>query len=366
MNSTRQQEAKPFTNQARNLRHPSRAALRMLAILLLIGCLGIFLPGCESSPSEASLQADVQVSTQADPQTPAAETQAPAETPAANPTAPVIDPADIPAYAGEPYVILRDNVPEFTDADLTAVSFEQYSDLDALGRCGVAYACVGADLMPTEERGSIGQVKPSGWHTVKYDCVDGNYLYNRCHLIGYQLTAENANTENLITGTRYLNVEGMLPFENLVADYVRETGNHVLYRVTPIFTGENLVASGVHLEAESVEDKGESILFNVYCYNVQPGVEIDYASGESRLAPASAAPSEPQPSAQAQPAPAAQVTPQQTNSGTTYILNTNTMKFHFPSCSSVARMNEENKQVYTGTREDVIAMGYDPCGRCNP
>lgn len=199
--------------------------------------------------------------------------------------------ADIPEYSGEPYVAVNDNVPQFLETDLSTDSYEYYSDLDSLGRCGVVYACIGTDLMPTEERGSIGSVKPTGWHTVKYDVVDGNYLYNRCHLIGYQLSGENVNTKNLITGTRYLNVDGMLPFENMVADYVLETENHVMYRVTPIFDGDNLLASGVQIEAESVEDNGEGILFNVYCYNVQPGVEIDYATGDSQL-PGSAAASE--------------------------------------------------------------------------
>lgn len=189
----------------------------------------------------------------------------------------------IPDYSGSPYSTVNDNQPYFSDGDLTTVSFESYSQLDGLGRCSTAYACVSADTMPTEKRGSIGQIKPSGWHTVKYDCVDGKYLYNRCHLIGYQLTAENANEQNLITGTRYLNVDGMLPFENMVADYIKETGNHVLYRVTPVFEGNNLVASGVLMEAESVEDNGEGICFNVYCYNVQPGVSIDYATGDSAL-----------------------------------------------------------------------------------
>ena len=166
---------------------------------------------------------------------------------------------------------------------LTTTSFESYSELDSLGRCGVAYACASTDTMPTEERGTIGQIKPTGWHTVKYDCVDGKYLYNRCHLIGYQLTGENANTKNLITGTRYLNVEGMLPFENMVAEYVEETGNHVMYRVTPHFEGTNLLASGVQMEAYSVEDDGEGVCFNVYVYNAQPGITIDYKNGDSRL-----------------------------------------------------------------------------------
>lgn len=189
--------------------------------------------------------------------------------------------SSVPAYSGTPYVALNNNVPFFTDEEITVTAFELYSDLDSLGRCGVAYANICKEIMPTEERGNIGSIKPSGWHTIKYDCVDGKYLYNRCHLIGFQLAGENANEKNLITGTRYLNVEGMLPFENMVDDYVDETGNHVLYRVTPVFEGDNLLASGVILEAKSVEDNGAGILFNVYCYNVQPGIDIDYASGSS-------------------------------------------------------------------------------------
>lgn len=192
--------------------------------------------------------------------------------------------ADIPAYSGEPYVVLNNNEPDFAEEDLTTDSYEYYSELDADGKCGVVEASISEDLMPTEERGSIGQVKPTGWQTVKYDNVDGKYLYNRCHLIGFQLTGENANEKNLITGTRYMNTEGMLPFENMVADYIKETGNHVLYRVTPIFDDDNLVASGVQMEAKSVEDNGEGICFNVYVYNVQPGIEIDYATGDSQLA----------------------------------------------------------------------------------
>jgi len=186
----------------------------------------------------------------------------------------------LPPYSGEPYISVCGGDPDFSEDEITSVSFEYYSELDALGRCGVCIASVGQDIMPTEKRGSIGQVKPTGWHTVKYDFVDGKYLYNRCHLIGFQLTGENANKRNLITGTRYLNVEGMLPFENMVADYVKETGNHVMYRVTPIFVGDELLARGVHIEAESVEDDGDGIMFNVFCYNVQPGVVLDYATGE--------------------------------------------------------------------------------------
>lgn len=199
------------------------------------------------------------------------------------PTAPSIQLEEIGAYSGQPYVVLNENRPSFTEDELTSNSYESYSDLDWLGRCGVAMACVGRDLMPTVERGSIGQVKPAGWHTVKYDIVDGKYLYNRCHLIGYQLTGENANERNLITGTRYLNTEGMLPFENLVAEYVRQTGNHVLYRVTPIYEGDELLARGVQMEARSVEDGGEAVCFHVFVYNAQPGVTIDYATGDSWL-----------------------------------------------------------------------------------
>ncbi|WP_347559504.1 DNA/RNA non-specific endonuclease [Clostridium sp. OM05-9BH] len=191
---------------------------------------------------------------------------------------------DYAAYNGEPYVELNDNVPNFTTREKNNTkAFENYHRLDALGRCGTAYANICKELMPTEKRGAIGMVKPSGWNTVKYDVVDGKYLYNRCHLIGFQLAGENANKKNLITGTRYLNVDGMLPFEDEVADYVKDTDHHVLYRVTPVFKGDNLVAEGVEMEAYSVEDKGKGICFHVFVYNVQPGVTIDYATGESRL-----------------------------------------------------------------------------------
>lgn len=189
----------------------------------------------------------------------------------------------IPEYSGSPYVEINNNKPFFTKEDLTTKSFEKYSDLDSLGRVGVAFANIGQDIMPKEKRGNIYHIKPTGWHSVKYKIVDGESLYNRCHLIGFQLSAENANEKNLMTGTRYLNVEGMLPFENMVADYVKETNNHVLYRVTPIFTGNNLVADGVLMEGKSVEDNGKGISFNVFVYNVQPGITIDYSTGESKL-----------------------------------------------------------------------------------
>jgi len=252
---------------------------------------------------------------------------------------------DIPPFSGEPYVELNGGRPDFTEGELTTEAFEIYSGLDALGRCGAAYANICPELMPTEERGGIGQIKPSGWHTVRYDgLVDGNYLYNRCHLIGYQLAGENANERNLITGTRYMNVDGMLPFENLVADYVQETGNHVLYRVTPVYDGSDLVAGGVQMEALSVEDEGEGVCYNVYVYNAQPGVVIDYATGESWLegeTPADGA-------------------------AFTYILNTRSKRFHDPGCSGVTSMSEANKETFTGGRDELIAMGYSPCGQCQP
>lgn len=191
---------------------------------------------------------------------------------------------EIPEFTDVAYVAVNDNVPFFMPEEITDESFEYYSDLDELGRCGVTMACIGVDIMPTEERGEIGSVKPSGWQSVKYDIVEGKYLYNRCHLIGFQLAGENANKKNLITGTRYLNIEGMLPFENLVADYVQETQNHVMYRVTPLFDGDDLVAHGVLMEGWSVEDEGEGVCFCVYAYNAQPGIVIDYATGNSREA----------------------------------------------------------------------------------
>ena len=262
---------------------------------------------------------------------------------------------EIPAYSGEPYCIVNNDVPFFSDSDKKSTEpFEEYSELDKLGRCGVAYANICKELMPDDARGSIGQVKPSGWHTVKYNgVVNGNYLYNRCHLIGFQLAGENANPKNLITGTRYLNIDGMLEHENQVANYVEVYGNHVLYRVTPIFYQDNLVADGVLMEGYSVEDKGKGVQFCVFAYNVQPHIYIDYKTGESCLA-------------------------SETNneihneelvlSGEeqTYILNTKTNKFHKPSCSSVTNMKEENKAEYIGLADELILEGYEPCGKCKP
>ena len=254
---------------------------------------------------------------------------------------------DIPAYAGNSFVILDGNKPSFSKKDRERTdAFETYSNLDKLGRCGVAYANICKELMPTEERGAIGMVKPTGWHTVKYDNVEGKYLYNRCHLIGYQLAGENANEKNLITGTRYPNVTGMLKFEDRVADYVKATDHHVLYRVTPVFEGDNLVATGLEMEAYSVEDCGKGVSFHVFVYNIQPGITIDYVIGESWTDDSK--------------------TEENTEAEDGYVLNTNTHKFHKENCESVRDIAGSNKEVYTGNREDLINMGYEPCKRCKP
>ncbi len=252
---------------------------------------------------------------------------------------------DIQPYTYYPYTTINNNMPEFEANDYTE-SFEEYGKLDSLGRCTTCIANIGTDLMPTEERGAIGSVKPTGWHIAKYNNVDGKYLYNRCHLIGYQLTAENANPNNLITGTRYLNIEGMLPFENKVAEYIKTTNNHVLYRVTPVFKDDELVARGVQMEAYSIEDSGKGIQFNVYCYNVQPGIEIDYSTGESKAVESGT----------------------EINSGEkqTYIVNLNTKKFHTEDCPAVQKIKADNKKSYTGYRDNLVNNGYEPCGQCKP
>lgn len=299
----------------------------------------------------------------------------------------------IPAYDGKAYVAVNNNEPFFTDSDMITTAFENYSDLDSLGRCGVAYANICKDIMPTEERGKIGMIKPSGWHTVKYDVIKDRYLYNRCHLIGYQLAGENANPKNLITGTRYLNVEGMLPFENLVADYVNNTGNHVLYRVTPMFSGSNLVANGVLIEAKSVEDNGGGILFNVYCYNVQPGVGINYENGDSWLdgtvpqeqsaqtgaaqnggsqssdgsqAGASAGDTGSSGSITGSAASGSDTSPAEnsvsdsSNSKTMVHITATGKKYHRAGCRTLKKSDTEV------TLDEAKSMGLSPCGICNP
>ena len=252
---------------------------------------------------------------------------------------------DVPAYTGEPYVAINDNMPYFNTAAVPMTDMEYYSPLDDLGRCGATWAVVGQDLLPTEKRGDIGSVRPTGWINKKYDHVDGKSLYNRCHLIGFQLSGENANKSNLITGTRSMNVKGMLPFENMVADFVKEDGGHVAYRVTPIFAGDDLVARGVVMEGWSLEDDGETVAFCIFAPNVEPGVAIDYATGENWAGD-----------------------PAQTFEGEVenFVLNTSSHKFHKPDCSGVDSISKENRETYKGTRQQLIDQGYEPCKRCNP
>lgn len=254
-------------------------------------------------------------------------------------------------HTGSEYAVVNDNVPFFEDAEKNTTAFETYAVKDALGRCGVAYANVCEELMPTEERGNISSVKPTGWVQNSYSVIKSGSLYNRSHLIAFQLAGENANSQNLITGTRYMN-EAMIPFENMVADYVKETHHHVLYRVTPVFTGNNLLADGVLMEALSVED--DDICFCVFCYNVQPYIYLDYATGENRLA--SETPEEPteEPSHEGE-------TP-------TYVLNTSSKKVHLPTCRYAASLSGSNRAEYYGTAEDFLQdyEGYTPCGTCKP
>ncbi len=368
---------------------PRRLGLLLAAALLALACA---LPGCGSADESETPAAP------AAPDTPAAATpesepdeaaeaslpETTAEPDAAPEAAGAPDtPAyhDLPAYDGSPYVYVNDGEPTFTGEERAAAAgTEFYGELDALGRCTTTFAVVGVETMPTEERGSIGEVRPTGWKMGKYDFVDGKYLYNRCHLLGFQLTGENANVCNLITGTRYMNVDGMLPFENAVADYIHATGNHVLMRVTPVFDGDDLVARGVHMMAESVEDGGDGVAFNVFVYNVQPGVVIDYRTGENMAAEDAT----PLPAVSGDGAEASSgdgAGPQGsadggtalsdsgagTDKGTTeYVLNTNSKKFHVPSCSSVDQMSAKNRQDVEDTRENIIARGFDPCKRCNP
>lgn len=277
-----------------------------------------------------------------------------------------------PSYEEAPASVYEErngNVPYFTEDEITTVSYERYSELDSLGRCGVATACIGLDLMPAEdeERGSINSVYPSGWVQASYDSalVKGGYLYNRAHLIGWQLTAENANEKNLITGTRHLNNEGMLPFENMVAAYIKDTGNHVMYRITPEFKGDNLVASGVLMEAWSVEDDGEGICFCIYVFNYQPGITINYATGESGLDGEYVPPAEDGGAGDDAGNNDGDDAGGSSDSAS-YILNTSSKKFHDPDCSGAADISEANRQEYTGSREDLVAEGYSPCGICDP
>lgn len=340
----------------------------LIVILLLAGLL---LCGCGSAVPDATDNVDMTQTIAEEKPEEAVEVAADeavndAATETVAETSPTTELADIPDYDGELCIELLDNVPDFTeDEKQSTEAFENYSELDSLGRCGVAFANICTELMPTEERGEIGQIKPTGWVQAKYEGVVNSsppYLYNRCHLIGYQLAGENANEKNLITGTRYLNIEGMLSFENQVADYVKSTDNHVLYRVTPFFEDDNLLATGVQMEAWSVEDEGDGVCFNVFVYNVQPGVIIDYATGESQLDENYTA----QVRETEDNSTEETVEPSEEAQDYDYVLNTNTKKFHYPDCSSVSDMKDSNKEYFSGTRDEAIEKGYSPCGRCQP
>lgn len=256
-----------------------------------------------------------------------------------------------PAYSGDPSVELAGDVPAFSADEITSQSFEDYWPLDSLGRVTGAFACVGWETMPTQERGDIHEIHPTGWEQRRYSWVDGGALYNRCHLISHSLGAEDANERNLMTGTRSMNVAGMQPYEMEIVDYIRETGNHVMYRVVPVFSGDNLVADGVHLQAQSVEDGGEGVSFNVYCYNVEPGVWIDYATGENG----------PDGTEGDAKGPAAESVP-----SSKYVLNTKSMRIHRADCEAVASMSDQNKEPWDGTVREARAQGYSSCGICNP
>ena len=268
-------------------------------------------------------------------------------------------------YNGKSHAVVYNNKPQFQASEITDKAYEFYSPLDSKGRCGYVQACVGEELMPTGTRGSISSVKPTGWVQKVYSTslVNGGSLYNRCHLIGWQLTGENANKKNLITGTRYMN-ENMIPFENMIADYIKETGNHVMYRVTPVFEGNNLVASGVHMEAYSVEDNGAGVCFNVYLYNVQPGITIDYKTGTSELASSSSTQKE---TSKETAKETQKETQNETTASTTkYVLNAKSKKIHKPTCSSVNSITAANRKDYAGSIDSLLSQGYSPCGSCKP
>ena len=374
-------------------------AIWALLLACSLSAAGVLLAGCASNEGEATEV--TQINKPAEPEEQAAEPEAsaeeaaeapepsPAEEEAAQPEEPAVeeepataepspasapaddefDADDIPVYDGDPYVEVEGNDPDFTKAETTDDAFEDYEPLDDLGRATEATACVGLETMPTEDRGSISSVHPTGWHSVKYSWVNGKYLYNRCHLIGFQLTGENANERNLITGTRSMNVDGMLPFENEVADYVEDTGNHVMYRVTVIYADDDdLVAQGVQMEAESVEDNGRGVCFNVFVYNVEDGVEIDYDTGESE--PDGTVSGLETSTGKASSNGNGKANGHKSHAGSqancAYIANANSKKLHYPDCSSVDQMSEHNKVYLNCTRQQALNQGYDPCGRCEP
>lgn len=366
--------------------------IKNFVLALLSAVLVVFSSGCVSentasdissnistsvSVQETSAEDKAQNKTASNSKTPAKITTAPVGTGKATP----VNAAKLPSFSGQPYVTVNDNIPNFSSSELTTIGYEKYGNLDSLGRCTVAVASCGKEIMPEtgEKRGSISSIKPTGWVQAKYDNISGKYLYNRCHLIGWQLSAENANRQNLITGTKYMNVSGMLPFENMVADYIKETDNHVAYRITPIFEGDNLLASGIQMEAYSVEDSGKGICFNVYCYNIQPDITINYADGSSSgkqaaspteafttsivsstpepvvTPPAVASPTAQEP-AQSSPPTSAERVEQPADSPTVY-RTPSVKRYHLISTCGGANS-------YAVTREQAVNAGLTPCQKC--
>ena len=316
----------------------------------------------EASSNTSSTNSENQENTIGNDNTVTSQSSSKEETPSyvGNGNSSSVKPSDIPAYSGKPYVIINNNIPNFSASELTQKGYEKYSPLDSLGRTRVAIASVGKDTMPApnEERGSISSIKPSGWIQAKYTNISGGWLYNRCHLIGWQLSAENANRSNLITGTKYLNINGMLPFENMVADYIKETGDHVAYRITPIYIDNNLLASGVQMEAYSIGDKGESVCFNVYCYNVQPGITINYATGSSTgpKEEINSSPSKPTTSSTPAQKPQPETSIEQ-NSQMVWLPKTGSKYHSYSGCSNMKNPRQVSK-------EEAERLNYEPCKKC--
>lgn len=346
----------------KNIKYSVTALLLSLIIFLSSGC------NTQNSQSDASavesIFSSVTVSEEQGSDN-ASSASSKADSRESTPVSPVgngqavpLDPNNLPVYSGKPYAVINNNIPNFSVAELTDKGYEKYGSLDSLGRCTAATASCGKEIMPkeNEKRGSISRIKPTGWVQAQYDSISGKYLYNRCHLIGWQLSAENDNRQNLITGTKYMNVSGMLPFENMVADYIKETGNHVAYRVTPVFCGDNLLASGVQIEAYSVEDSG-GICFNVYCFNLQPDIVIDYKDGSSALkTPEITAESSYTESAYSEPTKQTERVEQPTDSAVVYRTPTG-KRFHLISTCGGANS-------YSVTREQALAAGLTPCKKC--
>jgi|GEM_PF-1132860 len=377
---------------ARHDSHPWTALAHLLAAAALALCLAT--AGCSGGTQPSATPESTGASAPARPQAFANDQAAAGSAPAASdaqaaPDAHVVSAryegaggeaylqalaeltADLPVYRGEPYVELDGGEPAFTAAEATTQAFERYGALDELGRCTYAYACLGPETLADGPRENISHIKPSGWHRSEYDFIDGGILFTRAHLIARQLSDENANERNLVTGTRYLNATGMIGFEEATGDYIRETGNHVLYRVTPVFVGQELVARGVWMEAMSMEDGGAGICFNAYVFNVQPGVQIDYATGDNRLADdaadttgAAAAPGTQGSSAQASASQADAAG--QPAFDCAYVLNVKSMRFHLPTCDGALTMSDKNRKLSDASRDELVAQGYEPCGTCQP